>query len=494
MLDPTDEQTAALDAFRDGQHLALQAGAGTGKTTTLALLAHAASGRGRYLAFNKAIATAAANVFPRHVLCKTAHSLAYAAVGHRYRDRLNAPRTPGWQTGQELGITKGACIAGREVGTRALSHTVLQAVTRFCHSADPELTAAHVPPLRGIDEVEHRAELAELALPYARKAWDDLQNPHHGAVRFDHDHYLKIWALTDPKIPADFLLLDEAQDTNPVLEGVLHAQRAHTQLVMVGDSAQAIYGWRGARDIMTGFEGTHLHLSRSFRFGPALAEEANRWLAISEAPLRLSGTPEVPTTIGASHRPAAAVLCRTNVGAMIEVLNHLDARHRVALTGGGKALETLAVAARDLKAGKRTTHPELILFPTWSELQDYADNDPAGRDLAPFVDLIDDHGSDALLNALAQLVPEPAADITISTAHKAKGREWPQVRIADDFPPPADDEERTDNDGNPLPGPIDPAEARLSYVAVTRACHHLDLGGLSWIHHHPDGNPVQLAG
>jgi hypothetical protein len=29
---------------------------------------------------------------------------------------------------------------------------------------------------------------------------------------------------------------------------------------------------------MTGFDGTQLTLSQSFRFGPLLAEEANRWL------------------------------------------------------------------------------------------------------------------------------------------------------------------------------------------------------------------------
>jgi hypothetical protein len=58
-----------------------------------------------------------------------------------------------------------------------------------------------------------------------------------------------------------------------------------------------------------------------------------------------------------------------------------------------------------------------------------------------------------------------------------------------DFPEPADPD-RTDGNGDPLPAPIDPAEARLAYVAVTRAQHHLDLGGLSWIHRHPDGNPA----
>jgi superfamily I DNA/RNA helicase len=304
-----------------------------------------------------------------------------------------------------------------------LSHVTLQTVTRFCHSADSELTTDHVPPLRGLEDPAHRAELAKAVLPYARKAWDDLQTPHAGIVRFDHDHYLKMWALTRPRIRADYLLLDEAQDTNPVLEGIITAQRDHSQIVMVGDSAQAIYGWRGARDVMTGFDGTHLHLSRSFRFGPHLAEEANRWLAIADAPIRLTGTPDIDTRIDADNPRPAAVLCRTNVGAMIEVLSHLAQGRRVALVGGGGALQALAHAARDLQASRPTTHPELLLFPSWGELQDYAENDPSGRDLAPLVDLVDTHGTDAILHAVHQLSPEEQAQVTVSTAHKAKGRE-----------------------------------------------------------------------
>src|SRR5690606_32503442 len=123
----------------------------------------------------------------------------------------------------------------------------------------------------------------------------------------------------------------------------------------------------------------------------------------------------------------------------------------------------------------------------WGELQDYADKDPSGRDLAPLVDLVDEHGPDAILEAVDQLTHEDRADITISTAHKAKGREWPSIRIAEDFTPPPDDEDQQDEHGNPRPGPIDLGEARLSYVAVTRARQNLDLGGLSWIRHHPQG-------
>ncbi|MDQ0955984.1 hypothetical protein QFZ24_009993 [Streptomyces phaeochromogenes] len=89
---------------------------------------------------------------------------------------------------------------------------------------------------------------------------------------------------------------------------------------MVGDSAQAIYQWRGAKDVMTGFDGIQLALSQSFRFGPRLADEANRWLAIADAPIRLTGTTTVPTELGPVTRPDA-MLCRTNVGAMIQVMD-----------------------------------------------------------------------------------------------------------------------------------------------------------------------------
>ncbi|MCQ6556882.1 UvrD-helicase domain-containing protein [Streptomyces sp. C10-9-1] len=491
MFTPTDEQAHTADRFRAGDHIALQAGAGTGKTSTLAFLATATRRRGRYLAYNRAIAHDAATRFPTTVTCKTAHALAYAALGHRYARRLDAPRRPAWRSGQDLGITTTVRIGDHDISPTTVSNTVLRTVTRFCHSADPTITANHVPPLRGLDDPQLRGHLAETVLPYAHKAWADLQHPDDGAVRFDPDHFLKIWSLTDPKIPTDYLLLDEAQDTNPVVEHIFNNQRGHAQLVMVGDSAQAIYHWRGAKDVMTGFDGTKLALSRSFRFGPHLACEANRWLAIADAPIRLTGTDTMPTELGPVPQPDA-VLCRTNVGTMKHVMSHLAAGTPVALVGGGDSLRTLALAARDLKEGRRTHHPELVLFPTWGAVQDYAAHDPSGRDLQPLVDLVDTHGPEAILTAVNRLTPEHHAKVTVSTAHKAKGREWARVRIADDFTPPKDTD-RQDAHGRPIPGPIDDSEARLAYVAVTRTRTRLDIGGLAWIQEHPDGNPPGIC-
>ncbi|WP_323392377.1 UvrD-helicase domain-containing protein [Streptomyces jumonjinensis] len=224
----------------------------------------------------------------------------------------------------------------------------------------PRNRRQHLPRLRGLDD-KFRGELAQIVLPYVRRAWIDVQDPDGKLVRFDPNHALKIWALTEPRICADYLLLDEAQDTNPVMEKIFNSQRSQAQLVMVGDSAQAIYGWRGARDVMTDFEGRQLTLSQSFRFGQALADEANRWLMIVQSPLRLRGTPAIDTLIGPLEQ-ADAVLCRTNGGAITEIFKLLEQGKRVALVGGKKSLAELAKAAGDLKPDAARPTPTLCSF------------------------------------------------------------------------------------------------------------------------------------
>jgi hypothetical protein len=488
--EPTPEQEAAVAAFAAGDHIVLQAGAGSGKTTTLAMLAAGTRRWGRYLAFNTAIAHVAQRAFPSNVGCRTAHSMAFRAVGWEYQDRLRAPRMSSAKLAAMLGINLELRLGQRKITAPGLAYAAQETVIKYCQSADAMIGPQHVPWLKGIAEEYLHDQLADVVLPYAHRMWIDLQSPDHGRVKFKHDHYLKMWALTEPVIRGQFLLLDEAQDTNPVVERVFNAQRGNAQLVMVGDSGQAIYGWRGARDVMTGFDGIQHTLSHSFRFGDPIAQEANRWLAIAHAPIRITGSPSIDSGLDTVERPDA-ILCRTNGGAMAEILTLLDMGRRVALVGRGDTLSDLALAARDLKNGRRTSHPELLLFATWGEVQDYAEHDPDGRDLQPFVDVIDEHGVDIVLDVISRLCDENGADVTVSTIHKAKGREWPTVRIANDFPEPEDPNQEIDTTGEPLPGPIDPAEARLAYVAVTRARHRLDLGGLSWINRHPNGKPEQ---
>ncbi|WP_042373056.1 UvrD-helicase domain-containing protein [Streptacidiphilus neutrinimicus] len=467
---PTAEQQAAREVFAGGRDLALVAGAGTGKTSTLILMGQSTRKRGLYVAFNKAIAEDAKKRFGRNVECRTAHSLAFQSVGRRYGERINrSARLPSWQTARRLGIHRDLPVNSSRITVQHQARLVTGMVRRFCYTTDRQLMARHLEHVNGLDAAGQDFLAREL-LPYAAKAWEDLQDP-AGELRFEHDHYMKMWALSAPVLRADFVLLDEAQDTNPVLEEVFLSQSA--QRVCVGDPAQQIYAWRAAKDVMTGFPAEHLELTQSFRFGPAIAAAANRWLGHAESAMRLAGCGPMGSKIGPAAR-VDAVLCRSNADAMREVIGFLDDGVPVALAGGGAALERIALAAMELRAGQRTSHPELFLFSSWAEVQEYVEQDSAGQDLKAIVQLVDAHGPEEILAAVQRLAPEEHAAVTVSTAHKAKGREWDTVRIAGGFEAPPVDE-----DGAQLPLTL--PEARLAYVAVTRARLHLDTSGLDWL-------------
>ncbi|MCQ0003185.1 UvrD-helicase domain-containing protein [Streptomyces sudanensis] len=468
-MEPTKEQQAAREVFASGRDLALVAGAGTGKTSTLILMGAATRGRGLYVAFNRAIADDARGRFGPNVQCRTAHSLAFRAVGHHYRERLDASaRIPAKHTARLLGITRDLDVGSRQIKVTHAARLVMGMVRKFCYTTDRQVMARHMEPVNGLDG-PGQDYLARTLLPYAHRAWEDICSP-AGRLRFEHDHYMKLWAMTSPRLGADFVLLDEAQDTNPVLEEVFLAQDA--QRVCVGDPAQQIYGWRNARDVMTGFPAEQLRLTQSFRFGPAIAEVANRWLGHAESEMQLTGHGP-GSRVGEVARPEA-VLCRGNVDAMSEVLSYLELGVPVALTGGGSALQRIAKAALELKAGQRTSHPELFLFSSWGEVQEYAEQDKAGQGLKAIVQLVDTYGPAQIITAVDRLSPEEKAQVTVSTAHKAKGREWPSVRIGKGFTaPPVDD--------LGLQRALNASEARLIYVAVTRARHRLDTEGIAWI-------------
>jgi superfamily I DNA/RNA helicase len=409
-LRPTDEQHNARETFASGRELALTAGAGTGKTTVLVLMGQSTNRRGLYVAFNKSIANEAARRFGSNVTCRTAHSLAFQAVGHNYSERLNgSARLPTRETARRLGIDRDLPVNSTRITVAHQARLVMGMVRRFCYTTDSELMARHLERINGLDNAGQDFVAREL-LPYALRAWQDVQNP-RGQLRFEHDHYMKMWALTSPKLRGDFVLLDEAQDTNPVLEEVFLSQSA--QRVCVGDPAQQIYAWRAAKDVMTGFPAEHLELTQSFRFGPGIAATANRLLGHAESSMRLSGCSPTPSVIGPA-RNVDAVLCRSNADAMREIITFLGEGVPVALAGGGDAMQRVAHAALDLKAGRRTSHPELFLFSTWAEVQEYVEQDSAGADLRAIVQLVDTHGPEAILAAVPRLTPEEDAAVTVS--------------------------------------------------------------------------------
>jgi len=473
---PTEEQQKAVDAFVAGGTVAITAGAGAGKTSTLRLLAESRpAGRGLYLAFNKAVQVEAARSFPANVTAKTAHALAFRTHGLPLRARLGGPRLSAAQVAQALGMgpvmldTAEATVVVQPAQVAALA---MGSVLRFCRSADPEIGPSHFVAPQGAAGLE-LSTLAEAVLGGARRAWEDLTS-HTGRLKAAHDHYLKAWALSGPGLGFDFILYDEAQDADPCIAGVVLAQEA--QLVAVGDPHQALYAWRGNADLLSALPADHrVSLTRSWRFGDPIAAEANLWLALLGAELRIRGNPARASRLEALEAPDA-VLTRTNAGAVRAVMAAHEAGRKVALVGGGREVLRLAEAAHRMAEGLPSGHPELVAFSTWDQVVDYAESDPSGSDLATSVKLVCRFGPDAVIEAVGGAVTEARANLVVSTVHKAKGREWDRVRAGDDFPAP------TEHDG--AAGMLARSEAMLGYVAVTRARSLLDVGGLGWIHGH----------
>lgn len=478
---PTEQQQEIVRQYKGGNNTVIEALAGTGKTTTLNLMSQATRDEKiLYVAFNKAIATDAAKSFPRHVDCRTMHSLAFRTVGVKYKDKLNGPRITGRQTAAILGIHETFELdpfLGLFLSPVKLGRIVMDTVKNFRYSGDPEPEAKHVPKVPGGERT--RDELREYITPMAKFAWEDLQS-HNGRLRFSHDDYLKMFQIlvvhSDKpiKLGYDVILFDEAQDSNPATSSIVLSQD-NSQLIAVGDRNQQIYSWRGAEDAMQSWPAdVRLPLTQSFRFGEGIATEANKWLELLEAELRLEGLGS-PSQLGPISEPDA-VLCRSNAGTVDTAMNATKEGKKVAIVGGTSEIRMFAEAARDLKAGQSTMHPELAAFQTWDQVKEYVD-EGADPDLKRFVTLIDNYGVDTVLEIAATTVEESEADLIVSTAHRSKGREWKSVRIGPDFKEPEPDK---DEDEDQFSKP----EAMLAYVSVTRAKQQLDCDGLAWVNYY----------
>ncbi len=479
----------------------------TGKTTTLRFLADNLPGNGQYTAFNTKLVEDSSSKFTgTRVACNTTHSLAFRALGHKYKHRLNGRRVRSHEVAKVIGL-EGIEIKTADAYTDPitkkeepeqwrwlkpgyLAAQLTKALGRFAQSADRTIEKKHFPYMDGIDAAvdghktySNNDIVKEYLLDYAVKAWKDIQSI-EGSFPFSHDYYVKLWQLGDPIISADYILLDEAQDSAPVLLDIVRRQKA--QIILVGDSAQQIYDWRGAVDALKAFPNApRAYLSQSFRFGPEIAAVANRVLETLEekTPLRLKGFDKIDSKVTVVTNPTA-ILTRTNAVAVGHLLEALVGGKKAFLVGGGAEVASFVRAAKDLQEGKSTNHPELSCFNSWGEVEEYVKEDE-GDDLKLMVKLINSFGADTILHALDAMPAEKDADLIISTAHKSKGREWDRVVLAADFPAArwdnlspgyivrtADEDEYSTV---PHISRISDSDKRLAYVAVTRAKLELDI-------------------
>lgn len=448
--------------------LLIQAFAGTGKTTTLVGYAeHHPAVKLLYLCYNKSVELAARGRFPRNVVCKTAHGLAYAVYGSQYAHK---------QT-NNLRLTDIA----RAINSQdwELVRDVQTTLNNFMASADLEIRHEHFPRFQGqrmLTSAQQR--FLTQALGVARSVWRRMIDLQDTGLQITHDGYLKLYQLSTPDLSQRFggILLDEGQDVNPVIADIVRTQRIRK--VTVGDRHQQIYRFRGAEDALSSdwmADAESHYLTQSFRFGPAIAHVANIILSYKGETLKLQGLGpktlvkrSLPTDL-----PHRTFIHRTVIGVIENALSLVPTQPKIYWVGGIDSYSLRDL--EDLYLFSRGRHQEVQ---NRKLLRDY-------RDYAQYVEIAEVSQDSEMLRSIRIIDAYPDipqrilalrsctvgneldATVTLTTGHKAKGLEWDFVCLYDDFTadPLAPDLDRGRRDD----------ELNLLYVAVTRAMKILAL-------------------
>jgi Superfamily I DNA and RNA helicases len=314
-----------------------------------------------------------------------------------------------------------------------------------------------------------------------------------GAV-VDFDDMIWIPLITGARFPTyDWVLIDEAQDSNPARREITRRLcHPNTRVIAVGDPRQAIYGFTGANAdsmdiIREQFNAIELPLTVSYRCPRLIVEHAHNWVSHIESH---PGAPDgvlaemykdellaLPATTLDGH---AAVLCR-NTKPLVELCyRYLQAGIRAHVEGKeiGEglvrlveqfskihnliALEHALEDYRDEECARLTAHnkheragalDDQIECLTY--LIESLPGDSTTRDLI------------ARIRSLFDDTTNGDKGLTLCTIHKSKGREWERVYWygRDEYQPSkyATQEWQLEQEQN------------LYYVACTRAMRELTI-------------------
>lgn len=469
---PTEEQEKICAA--QGRVVKVNAFAGTGKSSTLEFLANRyPDKRWLYVAFNRAIQQEAAARFPSNVQARTGHSLGYASKGRIYGavpEKLKADIKP-FHVTPAIHRTLGRVPAETH---NLYGGRVIETIKSFLISPDPEMTRKHVT--LGDSPAEKKHFDPGILLSDAQLVWSLMCDPGKDMPML-HDGYLKLYQLSNPRLNFDGIMLDEAQDTNPVLQAIVDAHQG--RVIYVGDRHQSIYGFRGAANAMEEIHAdAEFGLTGSFRFGPAVAKVANQILALKgeNRELRGLGPASILREID-TWREGHACVSRGNASLFHEAVSALSGNRPFCFVGDIRGYRFDQIEdTYNLMVGNSVRDPFLRSFASFNELGEYGeamdDKEVKGRiklseryaDEIPR--LIEQITAKALPFAQGEDVM-PRRTLVLTTAHRSKGLEFDAVRMANDFTPLIDEEGKVFDVGDASRADIE--ELNLQYVAATRA-------------------------
>jgi hypothetical protein len=257
-MTPTPEQEAIKAAAASGDSLAIYAGAGSAKTTTLKLLSPLLPhSKILAVAFNKRITKDLQEAVPPHVIVKTLNGLGHAAWSKQRGGRLEvdpgklnpilksvlSEQAPEIQRGDE----DGSCFMVLKRFVQLLRRN--NWVPKAALSRGPRFVGPN--PEEYIDEFSILEDWDQGLMPLDRLLgladqcllWSIAQ-AYNKLIDFDDQIYMTT-SFFAPYDQFETVLVDEAQDLSPANHMQLMLCNPK-QLIAVGDPKQAIYGFRGA--------------------------------------------------------------------------------------------------------------------------------------------------------------------------------------------------------------------------------------------------------
>lgn len=456
---PSVHQQAIIEWVTDGSgNLVIQAVAGSGKTRTIIEILRYIPSRIAvlFLAFNTSIAEELGRRVPRNCQAMTLNSMGHRAWGDYCGDAK--PTVDGRKTRQimreVLDYEESRSIGfqvGKLVGL-AKSHGIVPVGAVHLKGLFPDAPDTWNQLIERFDiEFDRRTDVTR-AIAKARDVLKESIRRSKGLIDYDDQLYMPLICGV-PLSQYDWVMVDEAQDLSDVQRAlVARAVRPETgRLVCVGDTNQAIYGFRGASSdsiekIITDFKASVLPLSVTYRCPRSVVEMAQPIVpAIQAAEWAEEGEVLYPKDYKPTDfEPEHMVLCRC-VAPLVSFAYKLISSRVPCRVLGRDIGQGLISLIDKLKAERIDGADGLIAkLASWEQkeiarftsddredkIQSVTDKAETLRTIIeakPEMNTVDDLKGE--ITALFATDERDARILTLSTIHKAKGLEAPVVWV-----------------------------------------------------------------
>lgn len=427
----TNEQ---INIINSNDNMVVVAGAGAAKTTTLIEYAKLRpKGKILYLAFNKSIKDEAILKFKKNginnIKIETAHSLAY-------KNFNNIKVTSGYSLSDIIDICK---IKSEDKSEQFLLAKLIQdAINIYCNKASNTFEPKDMFFYYDSKIIDEYFELILKGLKVM------LTKMKKGVIPFVHDYYLKLFQINKPILPYTHILFDEGQDASPVMLDIFLNQK-QAKKVIVGDSAQSIYGYRLAVNALDMVNFKKFTLSKSFRFNNTIAQIANNILSWKKLIGTDNNTIKLQGIGGSNEKKTICFIARSNFGLLNCCISQVESLkpRKIYFEGGAKGYSFLYFNQNiydliNLYNYNRAQikNPLIKSLKNLNEAIEYF-NKINDIELVNLAKIVQKYGNKLKkhINYIKDIITENKedADIIFSTTHKSKGLEYDTVYLTDDF-------------------------------------------------------------